>query len=247
MIEGFEYNEIAILAAAAMASGVVRGFAGFGTAMIYLPFAGWVLGPFAALTTIVCFDLISPLPTVPRAWRVADLKDIARLGVGLVIGLPIGLYFLSMVPPEIFRYSVSILALLLLMALIGGVRYRGILTRKMVFGTGGLSGLMMGVAGLPGPPVILLYMARPIAAHVIRANTLLYLVLTDIVMIPTLAAFGKLETTAVLLGIFLIIPALVGILIGSWLFHPGYERLYRGVAYAVIATSAVMGLPIWDG
>ena len=52
------------LAAAVFVAGMVRGFAGFGTAMVYLPVAGQILSPFEALTTLVVMDMIGPLPHI---------------------------------------------------------------------------------------------------------------------------------------------------------------------------------------
>ena len=62
--------------------GLVRGFAGFGTAMVYLPVAGQILPPFEALTTLMVMDLIGPLPNLPRAFRISDRPDILRLSLG---------------------------------------------------------------------------------------------------------------------------------------------------------------------
>jgi hypothetical protein len=33
---------------------------------------------------------------------------------------------------------------------------------------------------------------------------------------------------------------------GARLFNPALARLYRALAYGVIAASAVIGLPLWD-
>lgn len=239
-------SELWLLMVAVFVAGLVRGFSGFGTAMIYLPVAGQILSPFAAIATYAIFDLVAPLPNVPRALKDGHKADVLRLGVGLIIGLPLGLFVLTQTSPEVFRYAVSVISVGLLVCLVSGLRFRGTLTRPLIYGTGGLSGLLMGVAGLPGPPVILLYMASALPAHVIRANTLLYLILTDVVMLPMLAIFGRLEAQALLLGVVLIAPSLLGNIIGAWLFRPGRERVYRGIAYAVIAGSALSGLPLWD-
>ena len=51
------------LACGALAAGLARGFTGFGTAMVYLPIAAQVLGPFEALTTLIVKDLVDPLST----------------------------------------------------------------------------------------------------------------------------------------------------------------------------------------
>ena len=246
MILGLAPLDLAAVAGAAFAAGLVRGFSGFGTAMIYLPVAGQVLSPFAAITTLVIMDLVAPLPNAPRAWREGEPRDVLRLGAGLVCALPLGLWLLMQVPAEVFRYAVSVIALVLLACLILGLRYRGRLTRPMIFGTGLLSGITAGTAGLPGPPVILLYMASARASQSVRANTLLYLILSDMVMLPMLAVFGRLDGGAVLLGCAMILPGALGNILGAMLFRPGHEALYRRVAYVVIAASAVSGLPMLD-
>ncbi len=227
-------------------AGVVRGFSGFGTAMIFLPIAGQFLSPFAALTVLVVIDLFGPLPNVPRALRDGHPGDVARLGVGLFVAMPFGVWALSLVAPEVFRYGVSAVTLVLLILLVAGVRYRGALTRAMIFGTGALGGVMGGSVGLAGPPVILLYMASTQPPAVIRANTLIYLMLADVVLLGLLVAFGEFVLSAVALGLVLTVPYLLGNIAGAAIFRPESERLYRLAAYAIIATSALRGLPIWD-
>jgi len=244
-LEQFDVSQIVLLGCATFVAGLVRGVSGFGSALVYLPLAGQVLSPFQALTTLVIFDLLGPLPIVRRAIRDCEPSDLLRLIIGLVIALPLGLYTLTLVAPEVFRYTVSFVALFLLGCLILGFRYRGRLTTSLVFGTGALSGFLQGVAGLPGPPVILLYMASTLPTQVIRANMFLFLFTTDIVLLPALALFGRLDSSAIVLGILLILPNLAGSLVGARLFRPEYERMYRGVAYSIIAASALSGLPIW--
>jgi len=238
-------SQLALLGGAAFLAALVRGFSGFGSALVYLPIAAQVLSPFQALTTIVIFDLLGPLPLVRQASRNCDAADIARLVAGLILALPLGLFTLTLIAPEVFRYTVSFVALFMLGSLISGFRYSGQLSRPLVYATGGMSGFLQGVAGLPGPPVILLYMASTRSAQVIRANTFLFLLITDVVLLPALALFGRLDPSAVVLGILLIVPTLAGSVMGARLFRPEYERTYRSVAYAIIAASALSGLPIW--
>ncbi|SLN55085.1 sulfite exporter TauE/SafE family protein [Roseisalinus antarcticus] len=233
------------LAPAALLAGLVRGFTGFGTAMVYLPVAGQVLEPFAAITTLLLMDLAGPLPGVPGAWRAARIPDLRRLGIGLVIGLPAGVALLTLASPDVFRFTVSIVSLVLLALLVAGVRYRGQLTPPKIIGTGILSGLLGGVAGIAGPPVILFYMASPLPAAVIRANTLLYLLLTDMALIVVFWGSGNLASPAILTGVLLTLPNALGNAIGGRLFDPERPRLYRMAGYIVIAGSALSGLPIW--
>jgi uncharacterized membrane protein YfcA len=235
-----------LLVIGALIAGVVRGFAGFGTAMVYLPVAAQVLGPFEALTTLIVKDLVAPLMHVPRALRDGHPGDVLRLGLGAVVTVPLGVLVLSLVEPEVFRWAVSLIALALLALLVAGVRYRGTLTKPLIFGTGGVGGLLAGSVGLPGPPVIMLYMASTLPAPVVRANLMLYLILADAIMITVLAWNGYLVASAMFLGVLMIVPYSLGNWLGAALFRPEAERIYRLAAYAIIAGSALLGLPLWD-
>lgn len=230
---------------AAFMAGLVRGFSGFGTAMIYLPVATQFLPPFWALLTLVLMDIGGPLPNLRGAWRVVDRRDLALLVMGALIAMPLGLWALSHLDPFVFRWAVSLLAMTTLAVLVTGFRYRGQVTSPMVAGTGVVGGFLGGIAGVPGPPVIMFYMARPLPAAVIRATTLLYLFGYDVLMIGYLAGMQRFETTPAILGLALTVPNLLGNWLGGLCFVPGYERLYRGVAYAVILISALSGLPVW--
>ncbi|MBJ3763110.1 TSUP family transporter [Maribius pontilimi] len=234
------------LVAAAIAAGVVRGFSGFGTAMVFLPVAGQVMPPVPALVTLLAMDLLGPLPNVPAAWRVAERRDLGRLALGLVAGLPLGLGLLVLLPGEVFRYIVSITALVLLVLLVAGFRYRGAMGPRLMLGTGGIGGLFGGAAGIAGPPVILLYMAsdKPVAA--IRANLLLFLVIVDIAALVLLGLWGRLGAAPLVPGLALCAPYLLANVAGAAMFRPERARAYRLVSYGIIAASALTGLPIWD-
>lgn len=231
---------------AAFVSGTVRGFTGFGTAMIFLPVAGQYLNPFQALAVLITMDLFGPLPIIPAALKNTKISDILRLLAGVVIGVPIGLFFLTLVPEIVFRYSVSAVALTLLVVLVAGIRYRGVLTKKLVYLTGVLSGIFEGAVGLAGPPVIFLYMASDNPARVIRATTLIFLTIAGAMILPFLAVFGKFDWSAMVLGLVAAVPYLVANVLGAILFRPDMERTYRFAAYIIIAASAITGLPLFD-
>ncbi len=243
---GVEPQALIWLCGAALVAGLVRGFAGFGTAMVFLPVAGHFLTPFEAITALIVKDLIGPLPAVPRALRDGHPPDMLRLAFGLLLAVPVGVWVLTVAPPQFFRYAVSVISLTLLVLLIAGVRYRGRLTPPLVYATGAAGGILGGAAGMPGPPVILLYMASTLPAKVVRATNMVYLLLADLALLVLFMVFGKFAFGAVVLGLILALPYLAGNLIGAAIFRPEAERAYRWVAYGIIAISALQGLPIFD-
>ncbi|MBO9444646.1 sulfite exporter TauE/SafE family protein [Ruegeria sp. R14_0] len=236
---------LAVIFFAALLSGIVRGFSGFGTALVFLPLATPFLGPFGALIGLTIMDIFGPLPNLRRAWQAVDRGDLVRLLLGCALVLPVGLWLLTLVAPEVFRYAVSLLALFMLAILILGLRYKGRVRRAMVTAIGGAAGFLGGVAGLPGPAVILFYMSRPLPVEVIRATILLFLFGFDFLIFGFLSAMGRVTQDGILLGLALSVPNLLGNWLGGWLFHPEKEKIYRFAAYLAIAVAALSGLPIW--
>lgn len=233
------------LAGAIVAAGLVRGFTGFGSALIIMPAASSVLDPFAALVFLTVVEFWGPLPNLPSALRTGRRDEVVRLLVGAAIGLPLGLWALSFLEPDVFGWLVSSVVLVLLILVMTGWRYAGTLRGSAVTGVGSLGGFLGGVAGVPGPPVIMLYMASGHPIAIIRANFLLYLLGIDIMMIAVLLSAGLLDMVALTVGVMLVPLYMLANVVGAWVFDPGAERLFRAVAYLVIAASAILGLPVW--
>ena len=244
IIEIFEINGLLYVTLAALTAGIVRGFSGFGTAMIFLPVAGKYFEPVTAIIILTIMDLCGPVLIVPRALRDAYKPDLLRLIVGMIITLPIALYFLLNMETELFRYIVSILALILVFVLATGWRFQRQLDSSALIGLGGIAGVCGGIAGVPGPPVILFYMASTQPVKVIRANNLLFLFGFDIFALFFLSIAGALNVSAVVLGLILAIPMGLGNVIGAALFNPEKEQLYRKIAFCIITLSALIGLPL---
>ena len=228
-------------------AGLVRGFSGFGSAMIIMPVAASVLTPVQAITFLTAAEIFGPIPNLPAAWRTGRPRDVGVLLLGAVVALPVGLFFLSRIDPLAFNWILSFVVIGLLVLTASGWRYRGALTRRLTVVTGAVGGFMTGFAGIPGPPVIMLYMASTLPVAVIRANFMLYLFAIDVLLLPFLWIGGQLVPGVVLLGLCGAVPNMLGNVIGARLFDPGKERLFRTVAYIVIAASAIIGLPLWKG
>ena len=97
---GIPLPDMTLLSLAALVAGVVRGFVGFGTALIYVPIAGMVLDPIHVLTTVVIIDLIGPLPVLRQSVADVHRRDLSRLMLGTLVGLPVGLATLLVLPGE---------------------------------------------------------------------------------------------------------------------------------------------------
>jgi len=228
-------------------AGLVRGFAGFGSAMIIMPVASSILSPVEAVIFLTTTELIGPIPNAPAAWREGTRRDVGLLVLGAAVALPFGLWSLSVMDVNLFSWIVSATVVLLLVLTAGGWRLKNAITSRLVVMTGAIGGFMSGFVGMPGPPVIMLYMASKLSVSEIRANFLLYLLALDLMIFPILWSLGLMNWSIALLGLIIGIPNLLANMIGARLFAPSSERVFRTVAYIVIAASAIVGLPLWKG
>lgn len=226
-------------------AGVVRGFAGFGTALIFVPIAGIFLPPAPVIGVIMLTGIISNAAIVPRAWRQGHRREVGYLVLATVVTVPLGLWLMGMLDRETIRWIVAVVAGGTLAALLAGWRFSGVVTPRGLLAIGAVAGVIGGLTGLTGPIVVLFYLAGQSAAQYVRANTILFLAALDVIVVVNLALRQAIGWDVVMLAVVLAVPYLITTLIGQALFAPRYERLYRGIAYTVIALALVSGLPIW--
>jgi len=233
------------LALTFLIAGLVRGFTGFGTALIFMPVGAALLTLPLAVAVLAVVDLIAQPLILPRAWRKADRRQVGVLVLAAWIGAPIGVWMLTWVDDAALRWGVALVAAATLAALVSGWRYRGRVGKPGLAGIGGASGIVGGATGLAGPPVILFYLAGQVAAASVRANTILFLAAVDVVILVNLFLAGLVGAQAVVLAAVLLVPYGAGLLVGQRLFDPAYERTFRAAAYLVIAGAIVAGLPLF--
>ncbi|MEM6727107.1 MAG: sulfite exporter TauE/SafE family protein [Pseudomonadota bacterium] len=231
---------------AVLVAGLVYGFAGFGAALIFLPVANIFVEPVIAVAAFSLSAIISFLTVVPRAWREADRTATIQLILASLLGIPLGLWALATLDAELIRWAVlSVVGFTLVVLLLGWRRTaRERLSSRLAIGV--TTGAVGGATGLNGPVLVLFQLSSSDGAARSRANTLCFLTLSSLLMLPAMALGGLLAREALALGALMLIPYGVGSLMGQALFDPAREVLYRRVAYAIIAVALIAGLPIWE-
>jgi len=240
-----EMVAMAALAAAALVAGIVRGFSGFGAAMIFMPVAGALWDPRAAVVMILVFDNIAALPLVRRALPLCAWRDVLPMAAGAAIGLPIGARLLAVADPHVLRWAIGALILATVVAMALRLRPRLPESRAAAAGVGAASGLAGGSTGLSGPPVVLFWLSGDAEVRRVRANILVFFALSGALGIAALGANGLLTGERVAAGAALLPVYAIGMYIGARRFAGAGERGYRRVALGLCALAAVAGLPVW--
>lgn len=226
-------------------SGLVYGFAGFGSALIFMPVATRILPPEVAIGAFSLSALASLFTVVPGAWNVANRPSALRMIGAAIVATPLGIWLLRVAETDAIRIAISLIVLITLLALISGWRRPTRAGHRAELCIGAAAGVTGGATGLNGPVVILFNMSSGMAAAQVRANTAVFLTISSLTFLPQLWAQGLMTLDTLTLGAILLPAYGLGTWVGGYVFRPGYETVYRRVAYVIIAASGLAGLPIW--
>lgn len=235
---------LAALACTIAAAGIVRGFTGFGTALVFMPVAGALIDPPLAVLILVVTGMAVWPVLLPRAWGRAARGEVAVMGAAALLAVPAGVAILAALPQQTLRWVVAVAATLTLAALVSGWRYTRPVGRAGLAAVGASAGLLGGATGLGGPPAILFYLAGPSGAERVRANTILFLCVLDISIAAALLLRFSFGWAELAFCAVLAVPYAATTLLGQRLFRPERERAYRAAAYLLIAGAILTGLPL---
>ncbi|MCI5095857.1 MAG: sulfite exporter TauE/SafE family protein [Rhodobacteraceae bacterium] len=228
------------------AAGLVRGFTGFGTAMIFVPVGTQFLPTADVVFLMAITGVFSTAALFPSAWREADKAEVSALAIAAGIAVPVGLWIMAQLDTLTLRWIAAGVIGVTLAAVATGWRWQGNLGWPGRFGIGGAAGTVGGMTGLTGPVVIIFYLANARDVAKVRANTIVFLAALDAVIVTNLVFGGMANASTLWAALLLTGPYLVTTLIGKALFDPNLERLYRVASYTVITVAVLAGLPILD-
>ena len=150
--------QIIIILAGALAGGFVNGLTGFGTGLTAMGLWPYALSPAVAATLVLVCSVVSQLQTLPMIWHAVEWRRVLPFVLPGLVGVPLGTLLVSMVSAQAFKIGVGLF-------LVAYTTYA--LTRKRetkgVDGGGRVAdgaagfcgGVLGGLAGFSGPPVIL--------------------------------------------------------------------------------------------
>ena len=241
------FGSVVFIVGVAFFAALVRGFAGFGAALIFIPLASAAIGPREASPILLLVDMVLTTAMLPNACRFADRKEVGTMAVGAIVGVPAGAAILAWAPATLLRWAICIVVLLLLVFLISGWRYYGRPRAKYTAGVGLVAGLFSGAAQIGGPPVAAYWLGGGHEGKIVRSNIILYFAVSSAFSLVSYLAGGLIGWKVLAMAILAAPCYALGLAAGSHLFSFASERMFRMICFALIAISAIAGMPALDG
>ncbi|MBZ5760052.1 MULTISPECIES: sulfite exporter TauE/SafE family protein [Rhizobium] len=235
------------LVAIALVAGLARGFSGFGAALILIPLGGALIGPRLISPVLLVVDGLATLGMVRPAFHLANRREVVTMAVGAIIGVPLGTAILALMDPLLLRWLITAIAACLLTLLVSGWRYHGEPTRPLTAAVGFIAGLFSGAAQLGGPPVVAFWLGGKSNFTRVRSNIILYFSISTILSVVSYYTSGLFVAQVFALTVVILPSYVLGLYGGTRLFGLARESTFRWICYALIGTSAVLGMPALDG
>jgi len=227
---------------AVMIAGLLRGFVGFGAALISIPIFSLVLGPHAAIAVNNVMGLPAVFQLLPEAVRRAERSFVLPMAIATFLATPIGTWVLVAADPALMTIAISALVLCMVAILGSGWRLKGRVGIGKLIAAGIAGGLVQGVAGVGGPPVVAVALSRPGEASQQRANVLALMTAVSLSSVLPLLYYGLFTRQTVIIGLVLIPVYSAATALGARYFALGGQRHYRRAALATLTAIAIATL-----
>ena len=231
-----------MIAAITVAGGFIRGFTGFGSVLVMAPLISIFLGPAPTVAMIMILEACVAVQLLPRALRHTDWRLVGLLVAGALVTTPFGVQLLVHLDQQVMRRALGVIVVIWAAAMLKGLRYTGGVSDPATIGVGAVSGALMGVSGIGGPPIVLYLLSTPARAETNRANTITFFAVMTVYVIGVLL-YNGVYSEITLWHAAVNVPFFLGAAwLGSRLFDRSGEELYRRVALLFITAVGITAL-----
>ena len=223
-------------------AGGIRGFTGFGSALVTVPALTAIYGPTLAVPIAVLIEVPLSLYLLPVAVRGAERSTVLPLMVTFLIFVPIGALFLKVVDPEIVKILISVLVLFFVGILTLQDRLNLLRSRVGLLAAGIFSGLSQGMVGMAGPLFVTALLARGERASQTRANIAAVAGALIAMSVLSLLFFGLITIETLVHAVIAVPAVLTGVWAGAWLFDRFSQWNLRWVILVFLTITALVTL-----
>jgi len=226
---------------AAVAAGLMRGFAGFGSAMVTAPVFAILFGPVETVAVIILMEIVVTVQLMPGILGDVEWRFVGPMAAAALF-MPLGIWLLVSMDPGLMARAMAAIVVAFAVVLMTGWRYRGERRPLPTMVVGAVSGVMVAATTLGIPPVMLYMLSGRDTAVRNRANVIGFFAITLTVLIALMSATGMMSWDAVWRAAMLMPGFMLTTWIGGRLFRQSSEHLYRRVALVFLLGVGIFGL-----
>ena len=225
-----------------LVAAIVRGFTGFGFALIVIAAVTILDVPAAVIPMVLLLDLAISLHMIPSVRRNINWTVLTPILVGATIGVPIGVALLAHLPADSMRIMIALCILTAVFVLHKGCRLETLPGPLIASLVGVAAGFLAGSVGMPGPIIVVFFLASPLAVANVRGSLVAFILMTDILTLAMMIWAGLVTELVILRAVVLLPVVLLGTALGKRLFTITDPETVRSGALLLLAVLALGAL-----
>jgi uncharacterized membrane protein YfcA len=242
MILDYELATFITIVAIVLVAGTVKITLGVGFALIGTPLLLLVMDSHEVVGFIVPLILLQDLIILRQMWRQVPWRSVVTLAVPAVMIAPFATALQKELDADTLRLIISLIIITAGVVLLAGVQFTIRKEARALIIAGAISGALMPLAGISGPPVALFLANQRWEMVTMRAALAAFLVVLETATITSFVVSGVIDGESLLLDAIMIPVLAVVVILSTFLLRSIDSNRYRKGVTAVIVTSACLGL-----
>ena len=223
-------------------AGTLRGFMGFGSALLTVPALAVLFDPVQAVVIAMLLEIPVSLSLLPTAIKRSQPRTVLPMLSIFLIFIPVGVWLLRSVDPDLMKIIISVFVLIMVGVIFVQNRLAAILSPMGLILTGIIGGISQGLTGIAGPLFATAILARGESASQSRANIIALAGGVTLISLISFWVLGLLTQKAIVTVAVATVPMLLGVAGGSVLFRRLSHYNLRNVILVFLAVVAVVTL-----
>ncbi|CAM4057724.1 sulfite exporter TauE/SafE family protein [Vibrio neonatus] len=199
-------------------AGIVRGYCGFGFAIIAALCLSFIYSPFDSIAIALSLDLLSSLGLLRGVKQEINKRLLVLLIVGMLGAIPLSLLFITQVSAYQLKMMIAGLSLLAGALIMLNLKMNW-LNQRYALLAGAISGFSMTTASAGGPPLVLYLLNLSLNARELRATAIVFFIFSSTASLMGLLYVGAISTHSIQFSLLLFPAAMIGNLVGKKLFR----------------------------
>lgn len=218
-------------------AGLLRGFTGFGFALVAVPFGALWIAPEVVVPVVFLLHIYMGAFEIRPALRCCHGPSVLSLIAGGALGTPLGLYALVILPQKAVYATIGAIVLAsTILLLIRSSKQR--LPQSAAAVAGVVAGIFNGLAAMPGPPAIFYFVRGGFSNAETRSSLILFFFMTSVYAIGVSLFATLLRKDEFILSLVAFPIMALSTWVGTKLFHRFGSKWYRPVGVASLAAAA---------
>ncbi len=230
---------LALALGVVLVGGIVLGFAGFGTGLIFVALLSLIYNPREAVSLLVIMGTLGAAMLFPPATRHAIWREALPVAGTAILVLPLGSYVLLTLDQHTMQRAIGVVVLVLSFLAFRGITYLGPRGFGVHILAGLISGIVAGATALGRMLVALYFISAKHPPVVQRANIIVVGSTISLCNLIVLTLTGVITIELAARGAVLFLPFAATIWLGTRFFRATTAEWFRRIVSGLIMVISV--------